>query len=112
MDEFLKVWMKPEYLPMIVVLVPALKFGAIPLIKSLLTNKLNPNGYTPLWIAYIVSLILGVLYKIQVMNTSGWGYQDVISLLLVALITAQATIGLNVSIAAVRGADINVRRDN
>jgi 4-hydroxybenzoate polyprenyltransferase len=104
MDELLKLWVKPEYAQMLVAVGLAVKFVAVPLLKT--TISTSPNGTTSVVLAMISAVALAFLYKLMFMV--GWSAQAVGSTFFTGILSGVGAIGVNVVVQAIKGKDVSI----
>ena len=114
MVELYSKWLSPEYLLMLGVLSPAMKWGLIPLLKKIFwpnddcfNTTTHPKGYTPIWIAFIACVVAAFVWK-YLFPFGSWDYRAIIMVVLVGIFAATSAIGLNVTTQAARGKDVSV----
>lgn len=106
MDDILKSWVKPEYLPMLAIIAATVKYVIVPIIKAMLTP--NTKGSTPVVIAMVAAMILSFVFKIAY-PVGTWDAQGITMTALVGLIAGFTAIGTNVTVQAIKGSDVSIK---
>lgn len=106
MEEVLKSWVKPEYLPMLAMIAATVKYVIVPIIKSLLTT--STKGSTSIVIAMVAAMILAFVFKV-VYPVGTWDAQGITMTALVGLIAGFTAIGGNVTVQAIKGSDVSIK---
>lgn len=107
MNELLKAWLRPEYLPMLAIVALTVKYAVVPAVKFLLDLVTHPKGYTSITLAYGGSIVVSFLYKYMA-SVGTWDGKDIIMTLIVGLAAAAGAIGTNVTTQALRGSDVSI----
>jgi hypothetical protein len=106
MDELLKSWVKPEYLPMLAIIAATVKYVITPMIKSFLST--HAKGYTSVVITMVASVVLALVFK--VINPVGtWDAQGITMTVIVGIIAGFTAIGTNVTAQAIKGNDVSIK---
>jgi hypothetical protein len=105
-DELIKVWLKPEYLPMFAAVVLLIKLVVVPVFKQfgVLTAA---DGSTSLKYALISGPVLALLFRL-LGGAATWGLVSTLATAVTGLFAGFAAVGLNVSVASVRGKDVSI----
>jgi len=106
LSEFLKSLLRTEYLPVLAAVVAAVKI-LVPIAKAIFFANTNPKGYTSLWVAFALSAIIAFVVK-STQHVGSWDIMSILMTLIVAAIAACSSIGLNVTIQAVKGANVSI----
>jgi hypothetical protein len=109
MEELIKLWLKPDYIAMLAVITLTVKLALVPLIKNLFFYNTNEKGYTSVRITYVMSIIVGFLYKF-LFPFGAWTARDVIMVIIVGVFSAFSALGANVTTQAIRGKDVSITR--
>lgn len=105
-NELVKLWVRPEYLPMLTMIAVTVKLAVVPIVKALL-SKTHPLGYTSVGIATIGSVLLSFVYKVA-FPVGTWSLQDIVMTVIVGVLAAMTSIGMNVLSQALQQNDVNV----
>lgn len=110
MDELIRLWLRPEYLPMLAIIALTVKLVVVPVVKALwYGSQTHPNGYTPVAIAVVSSIAISFLYK-WLKDIGAWDAEGIIMTILVGLMAAFTAIGANVTTQVLRRSDVSIKQ--
>jgi hypothetical protein len=107
LTEFLKSLLPAIYLPVLASAIAATKL-LVPVVKTVFAVQTDPRGYTSIKIAFGLSLITSFGYK-WIGSIGTWSFKQILITLLVAVISAMTSIGLNITIQSLKGSDVSVK---
>jgi hypothetical protein len=107
MDEIVKAWVRPEYLPMLTLVALTTKFLMVPILKNFFTT--SPSGSTSVSIAVAGSVVLSFLYR--VLNSLGtWTPESIVMTIIVGILAGFTAIGTNVTVQVLRGNNVSIKK--
>lgn len=106
MEEILKSWVKPEYLPMLAMIAATVKYVIVPIIKALLTT--STKGNTSIVIAMVAAIVLSFVFKV-IYPVGTWDAQGITMTIVVGIIAGFTAIGTNVTVQAIKGSDVSIK---
>jgi len=102
-------WLKPEYLLILGVLGPAVK-TILPIVRYFIPSSwFDSKGKTSLWLAFGLSMIATFVYK-GVQQIGTWAWADVLMTVGVGFLVGCSSVGYNVTVQAVKGNDVNIKK--
>lgn len=102
-------WLKPEYLLILGVLGPAIK-TILPIVRYFIPAEwFDAKGKTSLWLAFGLSMLSTFIYK-AAQHIGAWAFLDVVMTVGVGFLVGCSAIGYNVTIQAVKGNDVNIKK--
>jgi hypothetical protein len=106
---WLKGLLNPIYLPMLIPIAVAVKYGIVPAVKGVFGwgGQVDSKGTTPIIVSGIGSVGLAFLWK-ATQSLGGWTIADISQVLVVGIAAAAMAIGGNVGVQAIRGKDVSI----